>query len=442
LKPYGSNYKQKTNQNFQLLKMNRLKQLREERAKVVDQMKAILDGAEKEPRSLTPEERTKWSDHKTKVASLDEEISILEEQEKIDQRSAKPVNNSNPVIVNKDSADAKDVSLRGQIIEWQQRNAEAIKEIRSGSFAAKLTPFEFRAADSPMTPTTAFTNTVALNAGALSKQGAQVIDLLRIQPTLWDLLSKGSTNLETYPWVNKKVPASSGAADFLAAGGAKPKVSFTLETEKSNAKKVAVSMKVATELLEDVEGMVSMIEEELRYQVKYEINRVLMSASAGSSTDPAGIRNYAVAYTLSGVQTQNPNNYDAVQALIAQIRASYIDGPIIVGMNPVDAVNMRITKAVSQGQYMGLNLLPVPGGFIYEDYNITAGDVLGFAADALKTLIYKGFRIAWGWENDDFTKNLVTAIGEQRFHQFHSDNHSAAFVYDQLADIKTAIAIP
>jgi len=333
------------------------------------------------------------------------------------------------------------LSIRAQVAEWQTRNKEAITKIKSG-IKAELQPMEIRAADSPMTPTTVFTNTVALGAGALIRNGSQVIDLLRIQPTLWDLLPKGRTNLETYTWVNKKVPANSGTADYLAPGGAKPKVSFTLETEKSNAKKVAVSMKVATELLEDIDGMTSYIEAELAYQLKFEINRVLMSAGAASSTDPAGIRNFAAAYTLTGIQTQNPNNWDVARAMIAQIRASYIDGPILVAMNPVDVANMEMSKAISQGQYMNLNIRPIPGGFLVEDYNITSGDVLAFAVDALKTLIYKDFRIAYGWENDDFTKNLVTAIAETRFHQFHSDNHSAAFVYDQIADVKTAIAIP
>lgn len=342
----------------------------------------------------------------------------------------------------KNNGPKEDLSIRAQVAAWQTRNKESIAKIKSG-IKADLEPMELRAADSPMTPTTIQAgSSVALGAAALIRNGSQVIDLLRIQPTLWDLIPKGSTNLETYTWVNKKVPADSGAADFLAPGGAKPKVSFTLVTEKSNAKKVAVSMKVATELLEDIDGMTSYIEAELSYQLKFEINRVLMSAAAASSTDPAGIRNFAVAYTLTGIQTQNPNNWDAVRAVIAQIRASYIDGPILVAMNPVDVANMEMSKAISAGTYMGLNLRPIPGGFLVEDYNVTAGDVLAFAVDALKTLIYKQFRIAYGWENDDFTKNLVTAIAETRFHQFHSDNHAAAFVYDQLADIKSAIAAP
>ncbi|MEY4931157.1 MAG: hypothetical protein RI909_1881, partial [Bacteroidota bacterium] len=42
-------------------------------------------------------------------------------------------------------------------------------------------------------------------------------------------------------------------------------------------------------------------------------------------------------------------------------------------------------------------------------------------------------------ENDDFTKNLVTAVAEMRLHSFHSANDEEAFVYDSFADIKSAI---
>jgi len=336
------------------------------------------------------------------------------------------------------------LSVRAQVAKWNETNKDAIAKIKSGQ-KADLTTLEIRAADSPMTPTTVFgggSGSVSLGAAALILNGAPVIDLLRVQPTLWDLLPKGRTNLETFPWVNKKVPANSGAADFLAPGSAKPKVSFTLEAEKSNAKKPAVSMKVATELLDDIDGMTSYIEAELIYQLKTHINSILMGNAAASATDPAGIRSFAVAYTLTGIETQNPNNWDCARAVIAQMRAAFIDGPILILMNPVDTANMDMAKAVSAGQYLGLNLRPIPGGYIVEDYNVTAGNIMAIALDALKTLMYKDVRIAYGWENDDFTKNLVTAICEARFHQFHSDNHANAFVYEQLADIKSAIAIP
>jgi HK97 family phage major capsid protein len=426
--------------------MKRLKHLLEERSRIEGEMKAIFDKCETEQRNRTPEEKTKYADLQKQLGDLADEIKDLEAQEARDKAGAKPVAgapnagaaaNPAPIVI-------EDLSVRASVAKWVESNREAITKIKEGRSKQDLQVIEveFRAANSPMTPANTATNTITTSAIPALQNGAPMIDLLRTQPTLWDLLPKGRTSLETYPWVNKKVPAASGAADFLAPGSAKPPVSFTLEVEKSNAKKPAVSMKVATELLDDVDGMTSLITGELQYQLKAHINSILMGAAAASATDPAGIRSFAVDYTLTGVQTTNPNNWDAVRAAVAQLRAAYVEGPILVLMNPVDVANMEMSKAISQGQYLGLNLRPVGGGaFITEDYNVIVGDIMVIALDYLKTLIYKDFRIAFGWENDDFTKNLVTAIAETRFHSFHSDNHAAGFLYEQIADIKTAIAI-
>ena len=65
-----------------------------------------------------------------------------------------------------------------------------------------------------------------------------------------------------------------------------------------------------------------------------------------------------------------------------------------------------------------------------------------FAVNYYKLLIYKAFMMKWGWENDDFTKNLVTVIGELRLHQFVSDQYINDFaISDTIANIITAIDV-
>jgi HK97 family phage major capsid protein len=423
--------------------MNRLKHLREERAKMLAEMRGISDKCETEKRSRTDEEKTKYAELRKKADDMDEEIKDLEDLEAAEQRSAKPVKNeANDSRTPTETPLADAYGVRAAVTKWVTENRETIQKIKDkrGKQDLPAINIEFRAANSPMTPANTATNTISISAIPALQNGAPLIDLLRIQPTLWSLLPKGRTNLETYPWVNKKVPAESGAADYIAPGTAKPPVSFTLEVEKSNAKKPAVSMKVATELLDDIDGMVSKIETELQYQLDAHINSILMGTAAASSTDPAGIRSYANAFTTVGLSTPNPNNWDAARSVIAQMRVAFVQGPILLLMNPIDTANMDMAKAISMGSYLGLNIKALPGGFIVEDSNVPVGGILGIAIDYLQTLIYKDFHVAFGWENDDFTKNLVTAIAERRIHQFHSDNHTAGFVYDELADIKTSIA--
>jgi hypothetical protein len=45
-----------------------------------------------------------------------------------------------------------------------------------------------------------------------------------------------------------------------------------------------------------------------------------------------------------------------------------------------------------------------------------------------------------GWENDDFTRNLVTWVGEMRLHQFFNTQYTGAFIYDTFANIITGLA--
>lgn len=328
--------------------------------------------------------------------------------------------------------------IRSQVSEWQTRNKEAIAKIKSGEKAG-LPTFELRAANSPMTPANTVSDTITINAAAAIRQGAPVFDIRRIEPTFWDYIPKGRTGLETLPWVNKKVPAASGEAAFIGPGVAKPGVSFTFEVEKSNAKKVAVSMKMATELLDDIDGMTTYVQIELAHQLKAKVNTTLMTG-VESSTVPAGVQTFSLGFTTSGLSTVNPNNWDCARAVIAQMRAAFINGPIVIFMNPIDVANMDMEKAISQGTYLGINARPIPGGTIVEDNNIPVGYMQAIALDALKTLIYKDFVVTFGWENDDFTKNLVTVVAEMRLHSYHSDNDAAAFVYDDFADIKSQIA--
>lgn len=336
----------------------------------------------------------------------------------------------------KEQGTEKDLSVRAQVAAWKDKNKDALAKIKAGQ-KADLSELEVRVA-SPMTPSNSYNSSSFLPKPFIE---AGIHDLHRVAPTMWDYLPKGRTTQATYVWVNKKNPL--GAAGFIGPGVAKPGVSFELETENSVAKKIAVSLKCATELLDDIDGMASFIDMELRYQLDKETNSKLMSGTE-SSTIPAGILTFAVPYALTGVATDNPNNFDAIRAIVAQIRTQYIGDAITVFVNPVDAANMDLTKANTAGTYLlppfsTANGQVVAGATVVEDNNITQGNVLAACLGLFKTLIYKDVTLTYGWENDDFTKNLVTVIAERRLHSFHSDVDEQGFVYDAFADIITAI---
>lgn len=385
---------------------------------VADKMKAY-EGIDLEGlRALA----TKGADGKTKVEALEEALRTQgTELAELKTRGG----------------NKEDMSIRGQIERWQADNKTNLDAIRAGSTGVQLKPMELRVAAT-------MTNGGSLGGSAYlpnPQREAGVIDLVRVQPTFWDGLTKGATKANPYYWVNKT--NKQGNATFIGEGVAKALASFELETETSVPKKVAEKMKASMELLYDLDGIESLITQELRYEVDMACNTAVLTGSV-SSTVPAGITTIASAFTTTGIQTTTPNNSDAIRAAIAQIRVLNFAGALTAYINPIDAANMDLQKASDSGVYM----LPpfttadgrrIAGTPVIEDNNIAQGYLLIGDMSKYRILMHQDFFIQWGWENDDFTKNLMTVIGERRFHQFYSANHVGAWIYDTFANIKTGI---
>jgi hypothetical protein len=330
-------------------------------------------------------------------------------------------------------------TIRQHVAEWQTRNADIIKKIKSGE-SANLPTLEMRTVASPMTVAT-------VNSGSSNYIGRVEVepgvnDYPKYPNTFWDTLTKGRTNAASYVWVNKTNPQ--GAAAWIAPGVHKPGISFELVADVSNAKKIADSAKATTELLDDIDGMTTFIEEELRWQVMTKVNSTLMDSTA-SSTVPGGVKQASVAFNASlGLHAAGANNMDAIRAVVAQLRSGKLTGDVSVYINPIDAANMDMAKASTSGVY----LLPpfvtsdgrrIAGATIIEDSNLPVGQIQAGIMRYFRILIYRDFVVSWGWENDDFTKNLVTAVGEMRLHQFVNQQYSGAFVRTDFATVIAAL---
>ena len=363
------------------------------------------------------------------VKELQEKIELTEKAARIQGEEITKMRNE------MQSGGSADNSLRAQISKWMEANKSGIAAIKSGT-KADLEPMVLKAVH---------TMTLATDAASpvpyYRYNGAEIIDLVRNKPTFWNRLRKGRTGQPAYTWINKT--NKEGNAQFIGEGVLKPLASFSLSPEVSVPKKVAEAMKASTELLYDVEGMESLIRDELEYEVMMAANTAVLTGTA-SSTSPAGITTLSTAYTLTTIKTTNPNNYDAIRAAQAQLNTLNFDRDIVAFVNPVDAANMDLAKAVSSGVY----LLPpfttadgrnVGGITVIEDNNIAVGYLLIADMSKYRVLMYQDFFVAMGWENDDFRKNLVTILGEMRFHQFRSANHAGSSIYDTFANIKTLL---
>lgn len=330
---------------------------------------------------------------------------------------------------------AQPQTLQMQIKSYLDANKDAIEKLKNGE-RVSLPEMQVKAIT--------MTNAASLNSSAYLPNPVAVpglIDLVRVQPTFWDRLRKGATRANPLYWVNKTNKL--GNAEFIGEGVLKPLASFELETETSVPKKVAERMKASTELLYDLEGMESFIRDEIRYEVMIAANTAVLTGVA-SATSPAGVTTVASAYNLTTISTPNPNNYDAILAAATQIRSLNFTGTLEAYMNPIDIANMKLTKATDSGVYMippftTTTGMVINGIEVIEDNNIAVGSLLIGDMTKYRILMHQDFFIKFGWEDDDFSKNLVTVIGEMRFHQYTSSNWSGAWVYDTFANIKAAL---
>jgi HK97 family phage major capsid protein len=413
----------------------KIKELQEKRTSLEDKVKAVKAKCESESRDLTPDELKESDKVFDEMELIDKQIRFEEKQEEIDKRSAKPVGKPDPSLPTPQSQ-SEIMSVRSQVEKWWNENKENIEASRRN--AIPLPPLQIRAV-ATMTHSKVNAGASAYLPNPVVLPG--VVDLNRTKPTFWNRLNKPKVNAN--PLVIAYKTNKEGNAQFIAEGALKPLASFEMATMTSVPKKAAESMKVSREVLYDIDQITSLIEDELRFEVEVAANTAVLTGTL-SSESPAGVTTIASAYTLTTVETTTPNNLDAIRAAIAQLRTLNFDRDIVAYINPVDAANMDLSKG-DDGHY----LLPpfttidgqiVKGITVIEDNNIAAGYLLIGDMSKYNIKIHQDFFVEWGLENDDFRRNLVTVIGEIRFHQYMTPNNSGAFIYDAFADIKTAIA--
>jgi Phage capsid family len=108
---------------------------------------------------------------------------------------------------------------------------------------------------------------------------------------------------------------------------------------------------------------------------------------------------------------------DAVSEAVAQMQ---LDGfqPTSVVLGPMDWLSISVQRATDgqylAGPYMGSVPQALRGLAVILSPSIPAGKAMVIDRSHLQLLVVDGFSVELGFENDDFTRNLVTVLGETR----------------------------
>lgn len=216
-----------------------------------------------------------------------------------------------------------------------------------------------------------------------------------------------------------EVPVQKGRnnnAGMVAEGAAKPSSDIQFELKNFSPRVIAHWMKASKQILDDAPQLKGLIDSELIYGLKLKEEIQLLSGD-GTGQNLLGMVPQATAY-VAPVVIGDTNMLDVLALAALQVAlADYeADGVII---HPSDWLQMRLLKD-STGQYIygppgvvveprafGLPLVPTPSmtasKFLVGQYQVAATVYDRWEA-----------RVEVGYENDDFTKNMVTILGEER----------------------------
>lgn len=234
-----------------------------------------------------------------------------------------------------------------------------------------------------------------------------------------------------------------GDAAWVPEGGLKPSMTASVETVTVSSGKVALTAKVTTEVLQDIPQLEREIEAEIINKIGLKEEDGIFNGT-GTGGQIKGVGDSIPAFSLTGIEvSKSPNMYDAIVAAYTQIVSvsNMAYSPNAIRMNPVDYANMQLTKN-DNGDYIrpfkiGDEL--ITGLRVIQDPNVTLGS---FQMGDFRYLFIRDYVVlsmSIGWENDDFTKNLVTILGEKRMLAYIKSQYKTAFVADTFANVITSI---
>ena len=240
----------------------------------------------------------------------------------------------------------------------------------------------------------------------------------------------------------------------VAEGAVKPQIDFTWETRYASPLKIAAWEKLTEESVQDIKGLESVARDYLRKKHDIKKSRLVLFGT-GASGEPKGATVYGKAFVAGSLaaSVSNPNFMDVINAGIVKISTThnYLDEEPylanVVLLNPIDFFINYTSAKDGEGRPLYpmasvMNQVVIGGVTIKPEESIPVGKI--FIGDLSKYNVtdYIGYTVKIGWVNDDFIKNQFVILGESRFHAFVKKLDEQAFIYDDIATIKTAITKP
>lgn len=275
---------------------------------------------------------------------------------------------------------------------------------------------------------------------------ASLTRLVRRVPFIRDIVNMGRTNNNVVAYVEQR-NADPGSAGMTAEGSAKTQTDFDLVESKKDVEKVTAYIKVSREMLADIPFIESEIRNELVELIELKADSQILTGD-GSSPNLDGILNHNILQFVTAVTGSSfentideANRFDVLRVAIALIRGQASNGPFEptdIVMHPNDVALMDLEKG-TDGHYVmppfkTADGTTIKGIRIVENVGMNEGSFLVGDFKKSNVRVREDVMLSVGLENDDFTKNLVTILGEMRLTHYIKNNHLNAFVEGTFTD--------
>lgn len=281
------------------------------------------------------------------------------------------------------------------------------------------------------TLTTATTDTDgAVGAGSDRQRLAGIVTGPERRMTIRDLLTPGQMTEASISWIQET--GFTNNAGMVAEGATKPSSDIKLAEKTSTAKVIAHWVKVSRQALDDVAQLRGHIDGRLLYGLALkEEGQLLNGDGTGQNLDGlvSQATTFSASFTPSASTAIDTMRLAALQAVLAEYPAT---GHV---MNPIDWARIELTKDTNNSYIIGNpqgSIAPTLWGLPVVATQSMAVDKFLTGAFSMGAQVWDRWdaRVEVGYENDDFTKNLVTILAEERLAL--TTYRPEAFVYGDL----------
>lgn len=279
-----------------------------------------------------------------------------------------------------------------------------------------------------------FGNYIDTEIGHKPKDETVFLDLVTV------VTQPGTENIYYTDRINEE-----GTAAFIAEGATKPLIDAEWKTTSLQTKEVANRWKMTTRLMYHAPAVVNDIKEHAEELVDQVVDTAILLGD-GTGNNLNGIIAEAGAFVVpTGLAGYFPsaNIWDVINAMATQIRIANFNGQLTVVLNTVYGALMAGIKD-GEGRYMMPPFVSPDGRKVFDinvrfSNKIPATKILIGDLKKYKLVISEDAIYSEGFENDDFSKNLVSKKIESFMNGYLKGSYDGAILYDTIADVLTDI---